>query len=81
LLVLLALGIGAFAQPVITPCTPPMVAEGTTFQFTANVPVQWSLAPGSAGTIDANGTYHAPAYVDVNQKALEHSVLVVGAIV
>src|SRR5271165_4176882 len=66
---LLALGIGAMAQPVITPSTPPVVAEGATYKFTANVRVQWSLAPGSAGTIDADGTYHAPSHVDVNQKA------------
>src|SRR5271169_1755521 len=66
---LLALGVAAVAQPVITPSTPPVVAEGTTYKFTANVRVQWSLAPGSSGTIDADGTYHAPAHLDVNQKS------------
>ena len=32
------------------------------------MPVKWSLAPGSPGTIDESGTYHAPAHVQVNNS-------------
>ncbi len=52
---------------VITPSSPPVVNQGKTLQFTANVPVQWSLAPGSQGSIDPDGTYHAPAKVTPQQ--------------
>jgi hypothetical protein len=61
-------GLQAFAQVVITPSTPPVVNQGQTFQFTANVPVQWSMAPGSQGTVDSNGLYHAPAVVTSQQS-------------
>jgi hypothetical protein len=57
------------AQVVITPSTPPVVNQGETFQFKANVPVTWSLAPGSEGFIDADGVYYAPAKVTPKQKA------------
>jgi hypothetical protein len=53
---------------VITPSTPPAVNQGGTFQFTANAPVTWSMAVGSQGTIDADGTYHAPASVRAQQS-------------
>jgi hypothetical protein len=53
---------------VITPSTPPAVNQGGTFQFTANAPVTWSLAAGAQGTIDADGTYHAPASVKAQQS-------------
>ena len=65
LLVLLG-GSAASAQVVITPSAPPVVNQGTTFVFTANAPVTWSC-PGCAGTIDADGTYHAPASVKAAQ--------------
>lgn len=40
------------------------ITEGTTQQFTANIPVSWSLAPGSVGWIDPlTGVYTAPAYI------------------
>ncbi|MBV8864336.1 MAG: hypothetical protein JO210_02925, partial [Acidobacteriaceae bacterium] len=54
--------------PAIKPKSPPVVAEGGSFTFTADRPVTWSMAPGSQGSIDANGTYHAPAHVEVNQS-------------
>jgi len=49
--------------------TAPVVPQGGTFQFTANVAVRWSLTPGSQGTIDANGLYVAPAKVPVKNAA------------
>ena len=55
-------------QVVITPATPPAVNQGGTFHFTANAPVVWSMAPGSAGNIDPDGTYHAPAQVKAKQS-------------
>jgi len=58
----------AFAQVVITPSTPPVVNQGQTFKFTANVPVQWSMGRGSKGIIDPDGTYHAPATVTAQQS-------------
>jgi hypothetical protein len=62
-------GISAAAQVVITPATPPVVSAGATFQFTANVPVTWSMAPGSAGTINAStGLYTAPPSVTAKQS-------------
>lgn len=57
----------ASAQVVITPSSPPTVNQGATFKFTANVPVTWSC-PGCAGTIDADGTYHAPTSVKAHQS-------------
>jgi hypothetical protein len=62
-LVLVLLGsIRTSAQVVIAPSTPPAVNQGTTFKFTANTAVTWSC-PGCAGTIDPDGTYHAPQSV------------------
>jgi hypothetical protein len=55
------------AQVAVTPSTPVVVNVGTTQQYSANIPVTWSLAPGSAGTIDADGTYHAPASLTAMQ--------------
>src|SRR5690349_1835555 len=50
------------AQPVITPSTPPVVKQGTSFTFTANEAVTWSLVAGSLGSINATtGVYTAPA--------------------
>jgi hypothetical protein len=39
------------------------VTEGAAIQFTAPFAATWSLAPGSAGTIDQNGVYTAPAQI------------------
>jgi hypothetical protein len=58
----------ASGKVVITPSVPQLVNQGATFKFTANVPVTWSMAPGSQGTIDADGTYHAPASVEAQQS-------------
>jgi hypothetical protein len=52
------------AAPIITPGAPATVYQGQTYKFTANIPVIWSLAPGSQGTIDPDGTYHAPAKIN-----------------
>jgi hypothetical protein len=59
------------AQPAITSdSTPPVVLEGSTHLFTAACTgsCNWSLASGSAGTIDHDGLYHAPAKVTVNSS-------------
>ncbi|HVW83828.1 MAG TPA: hypothetical protein VHB50_04080 [Bryobacteraceae bacterium] len=58
----------AATQPAITPAAPPVVQQNSTFHFSADRAVTWSLAPGSAGTIDPDGTYHAPSKVFVNQS-------------
>lgn len=55
------------ASVVITPTVSPVVNQGTTFKFTANTAVTWSC-PGCAGSIDADGTYHAPATVTTQQS-------------
>lgn len=55
------------AQVVITPSAPPVVSQGATTKFTANVAVTWSC-PGCAGTIDPDGTYHAPQTVQAQQS-------------
>lgn len=69
LFLILVVGGSAHAQvPVISPSTPPVVNQGTTYKFTANVPVTWSMAPGSKGSIDADGTYHAPSTVIAQQS-------------
>jgi hypothetical protein len=60
---------------VITPSTPPAVNQGGAFQFTANAPVTWSMAAGGQGTIDADGTYHAPASVKAQQSYGGYQVL------
>ena len=49
----------------ITPQKPPVVPAGGVLRLQANGPVTWSLAPGSPGIIDQDGTYHAPASVHV----------------
>jgi hypothetical protein len=67
LLLMLLGGISASAQVAITPTIPPAVNAGSTFKFTANVAVYWSC-PGCAGTIDADGTYHAPQSVASQQS-------------
>src|SRR5215471_1854939 len=56
------------AQLVIKPETPPATVAGGTLRFSANRPVTWSMAPGSAGQIDADGTYHAPAAIPARQS-------------
>jgi hypothetical protein len=60
---------------VITPSVPPAVNQGATFKFTANMPVTWSIAPGSQGTIDPDGTYHAPDTVKTQQSYGGYQVL------
>jgi hypothetical protein len=66
-LLLLLGGIPAFAQVLISPAVPPVVNEGTSFKFTANVPVTWSC-PGCAGSISSDGTYQAPQSVTSHQS-------------
>lgn len=66
-LVAIFCGFPAFAQVTISPATAPVVYQGSTIKFTANVPVTWSC-PGCAGTIDPDGTYHAPRKVTSNQS-------------
>ncbi|MGQ9635907.1 MAG: malectin domain-containing carbohydrate-binding protein [Bryobacteraceae bacterium] len=68
LYLLISIPIAARAQISVTPSAP-VVRAGETVRFQANVPVTWSLAPGSAGTIDADGTYHAPQQVRAQQSA------------
>jgi RHS repeat-associated protein len=46
--------------PVIITPSGTSVYGGFTQQFTANVPVVWSLAQGGIGTIDQTGLYSAP---------------------
>ncbi len=60
-------GFPVSAQVVITPSTPPVVNQRATFKFTANTTVIWSC-PGCAGTIDPDGTYHAPQNVKSQQS-------------
>ena len=67
-------GIPASGQVIIKPSTPPTVNEGATFKFTANVAVTWSC-PGCAGTVDADGTYHAPSSVKSQQSYGGYQVL------
>jgi hypothetical protein len=74
LLLILLGGISASPQLVITPSTPPAVNKGTTFKFAANVAVTWSC-PGCAGTIDPDGTYHAPQSVTAQQSYGGYQVL------
>jgi hypothetical protein len=47
---------------VITPRNA-TVSASNSLKLTANTQVNWSLAPGSEGTIDPDGTYHAPRSV------------------
>jgi Malectin domain len=62
------LGAPAFGQVSISPSTAPVLPQGGTVQFTANVPVTWSC-PGCAGSIDpSTGVYTAPAVVNSQQS-------------
>ena len=61
-------GLRLLAQISITPAVAPVVRQGQTFQFTSSQPVVWSLAPGSPGSIDPDGTYHAPVSVVPHQS-------------
>ncbi len=57
-----------FGQVSITPVKPPAVNGGATYQFTANVPVTWSMAAGSKGSINpTTGVYTAPTLVSAQQ--------------
>lgn len=67
LAILVLAWIPAAAQLTVTP-EQPVVRAGGSIRFQANAPVTWSLAPGSAGTIDADGTYHAPQQVRAKQS-------------
>jgi hypothetical protein len=67
LVLMLLSGISVSAQVAINPSTPPVVNQATTVKFTANTTVTWSC-PGCAGTIDADGTYHAPQKVNSQQS-------------
>jgi hypothetical protein len=53
------------ALPALAQITPanPVVVAGTTQTFSAPGTITWSLLAGSAGTIDPDGTYHAPASI------------------
>jgi hypothetical protein len=55
----------ADAEVSITPSTPPVVNVGTTYQFSASGgTVTWSLASGSAGSINpSTGLYTAPSTI------------------
>ena len=66
ILIFLLLVTPSLARITITPAEPPIVRAGGTLHFQASGSVSWSLAPGSAGKIDPDGTYHAPASVPVN---------------
>ena len=70
----LLVAIAAQAQVTITPTTPPVVNQASTFKFTANVPVVWSC-PHCMGTIDPDGTYHAPQSVKSQQSYGGYQVL------
>lgn len=54
-----------FGAVKITPSKAPAVPPGGVVHLTANTPVTWSLEPGSPGSIDPDGTYHAPPSVPV----------------
>lgn len=58
----------AHGKPTISPAKLPFIEAGQSVQFKSNTPVKWSLAPGSPGSIDENGTYHAPASVPVHNS-------------
>ncbi|MBS1858753.1 MAG: hypothetical protein JST11_25505 [Acidobacteria bacterium] len=70
-LLLFFLAAALAAQPTITSDNaPPVVLQGTTHSFTATCrgTCQWSLTPGSVGTIDQSGTFQAPTRVVVNSS-------------
>src|SRR5204862_105546 len=54
---------GTITMFSVTPNTTTTVYQKQTLKFTATQPVTWSLAPGSQGTIDPDGTYHAPSKI------------------
>lgn len=58
----------AFGAISVQPERVPAVGIGGTIRFSANIPVRWSLAPGSRGSIDADGVYHAPVSIPVHQS-------------
>ncbi len=61
--------LNAQSQVIISPAVPPAVNQGSTFTFTANTGVTWSMAPGSKGTINAStGLYQAPTKVVAKQS-------------
>ncbi len=53
----------AFARPPAKPQQGLVVSAGGSVQLKGSAGVRWSLAPGSIGSIDPDGTYHAPASV------------------
>jgi Malectin domain len=59
---------GAGAQITISPSNP-IVRQGGTVRFTSSAPATWGVAPGSPGSIDADGTYHAPVHLAAKQVA------------
>ena len=63
------------AHVSITPSKPASVPAGGVLQFKANVPVSWSLIPGSAGRIDPDGTYHAPSSIHVKHSVAGCQIL------
>jgi hypothetical protein len=63
------------AQFSITPKNPPVVFQGGSVKFSANRSVEWSLMPGSQGSIDPDGTYHAPARIKAKQSVSGCQVL------
>ncbi|HKY63140.1 MAG TPA: sialidase family protein [bacterium] len=55
----------------ISPEGPTIVRRDATLQFSANVPVSWTVEGGdSRGTIDANGLYTPPATLPVDDAAV-----------
>jgi hypothetical protein len=70
LLALWSIGtVAMYAQitPLVTPALPPSVNGGGTLKFTSDRPVNWSC-PHCRGSIDPDGTYHAPAIVTAKQQ-------------
>ncbi len=67
-LLIIAVAASALRARVVVRPAAPIVPAGTSLRFEANGPVKWSLEPGSAGSIDPDGTYHAPASVPVKNK-------------
>ncbi len=69
--------IGSLQSTAVTiaPSAPPVLGAGSSYKFSANVPVVWSLGPGSQGSIDADGTYHAPVSVNAKQSVAGCQIL------
>ncbi len=58
-------------NPEISPAGPTIVKRDATLQFTANVPVTWSVAGGDAnGTISADGLYTPPNTLPVSDDSI-----------